>query len=79
MKITEKIENARKRINELEELIQYWNRSKKVENIICEVNILPHNKPSINFHKKYGFKEIGQKDTENGKKRVSYMMYKISL
>ena len=51
----------------------------KVENIICEVNILPYNKPSINFHKKYGFKEIGQKDTENGKKRVSYMMYKISL
>ena len=51
----------------------------KVENIICEVNILPHNKPSVNFHKKYGFKEIGQKDTENGKKRVSYMMYKISL
>ena len=51
----------------------------KVENIICEVNILPHNKPSINFHKKYGFKEIGQKDTENGKKRVSYMMYKIPL
>ena len=51
----------------------------KVENIICEVNILPYNKPSINFHKKYGFKEIGQKDTENGKKRVSYMMYKIPL
>ena len=51
----------------------------KIENIICEVNILPYNKPSINFHKKYGFKEIGQKDTENGKKRVSYMMYKISL
>ena len=33
MKITEKIENAKKRINELEELIQYWNKSKKVENI----------------------------------------------
>ena len=33
MKVTEKIENARKRINELEELIEYWNKSKKVENI----------------------------------------------
>tara|TARA_Y100000589_G_scaffold187940_1_gene177907 strand:- start:1619 stop:1765 length:147 start_codon:yes stop_codon:yes gene_type:complete len=32
MKVTEKIENAKKRINELEELIQYWNKSKKVEN-----------------------------------------------
>tara|TARA_Y100000589_G_scaffold118834_1_gene113053 strand:+ start:329 stop:505 length:177 start_codon:yes stop_codon:yes gene_type:complete len=33
MKVTEKIENAKKRINELEELIEYWNKSKKVENI----------------------------------------------
>ena len=33
MQITDKIENAKKRINELEELIQYWNKSKKVENI----------------------------------------------
>ena len=33
MKVTEKIENARKRINELEELILYWNKSKEVENI----------------------------------------------
>ena len=51
----------------------------KVNSLICEVNILPYNKPSINFHKKYGFKEIGQKNTENGKKRVSYLMYKIPL
>tara|TARA_Y100001978_G_C23307523_1_gene252281 strand:+ start:355 stop:501 length:147 start_codon:yes stop_codon:yes gene_type:complete len=33
MKVTEKIENAKKRINELEELIEYWNKSQKVENI----------------------------------------------
>ena len=49
----------------------------KVESITCEVNIMPYNKPSIDFHEKYGFKEVGQEDTENGKKRVSYMMYKI--
>tara|TARA_Y100001978_G_C23569955_1_gene373614 strand:+ start:680 stop:826 length:147 start_codon:yes stop_codon:yes gene_type:complete len=37
MKVTEKIENAKKRINELEELIQYWNKSKKIENKhMCE-------------------------------------------
>ncbi len=29
MKVTEKIENAKKRINELEELIEYWNKSEK--------------------------------------------------
>ena len=33
MKVTEKIENAKKRINELEELIEYWNKSTQVENI----------------------------------------------
>ena len=33
MKVTEKIENAKKRINELEELIEYWSKTKKVENI----------------------------------------------
>ncbi len=37
MKVTEKIENAKKRINELEKLIQYWNKSKKNENIsLCK-------------------------------------------
>ena len=50
----------------------------KVENILCEVNIKPYNKKSMNFHKKYGFKEIGEKNTEDGTKRVCYMMRKIN-
>ena len=33
MKVTEKIEHAKKRINELEELIKYWDKSKELENI----------------------------------------------
>jgi len=33
MKAAEKIENAKKRINELESLIQYWKESKKDENL----------------------------------------------
>tara|TARA_Y100001970_G_scaffold252289_1_gene325953 strand:+ start:1446 stop:1940 length:495 start_codon:yes stop_codon:yes gene_type:complete len=49
----------------------------KVENILCEVNIKPYNEQSINFHKKYGFKNICEKDTDYGRKRVSYMIYKI--
>ena len=49
----------------------------KVKNIFCEVNIKPYNEQSIKFHKKYGFDEIGKQDTENGKKRVAYMRYKI--
>ena len=50
----------------------------KVENIICEVNVKPYNSQSLYFHEKYGFKEIGQKDTENGTKRVSYLLYKMN-
>ena len=50
----------------------------KVENIICEVNVKPYNSQSLYFHRKYGFKEIGQKDTENGTKRVAYLIYKIN-
>tara|TARA_B100000579_G_C22035519_1_gene490272 strand:- start:4 stop:123 length:120 start_codon:yes stop_codon:yes gene_type:complete len=33
MTATEKIKNAKKRINELEELINYWNKSKNIEDI----------------------------------------------
>ena len=50
----------------------------KVEKILCEVNVKPYNEQSMNFHKKYGFKEIGEKDTEDGTKRVSYMIYEIN-
>ena len=49
----------------------------KVKNILCEVNIKPYNEQSMNFHKKYGFKKICEKDTDYGRKRVSYMKYKI--
>ncbi len=33
MTATEKIENAKKRIIELEELIQYWNKSKSTRDM----------------------------------------------
>ena len=46
--------------------------------MIKELNIEPYNGQSMQFHKKYGFRTIGEKDTENGTKRVSYMMYNIS-
>ena len=49
----------------------------KASIITCEVNIRPYNKQSIDFHKKYGFKEVGRKNTENDKKTVSYMIYDI--
>ena len=53
------------------------NFSKKIKSIICEVNVRPMNTQSMNFHLKYGFSEIGRKNTENGGKRVAYMSFKI--
>ena len=51
----------------------------KTGDIACEVNIRPKNEDSMIFHKKYGFYEVGTQTTENGKKEVSLMKYKINL
>ena len=51
----------------------------KTNDITCEVNIRPKNEGSMIFHKKYGFCEVGTQLTENGKKEVSLMKYKINL
>ena len=50
----------------------------KTNDITCEVNIRPKNEGSMIFHKKYGFYEVGTQTTENGKKEVSLMKYKIT-
>ena len=39
--------------------------------LACEVNIEPPNPGSMKFHRSFGFVEVGQQDTEGGKKRVS--------
>lgn len=41
--------------------------------IACEVNLKPANPNSLAFHQKLGFKEVGQQDTDGGKKRVCLM------
>ncbi len=41
--------------------------------LLCEVNVRPRNEPSLNFHHAIGFREVGQQDTEGGKKRVSLL------
>ena len=52
--------------------------SKKTNIITCEVNIKPSNEGSMIFHQKYGFKKVGTQITENGKKEVCLMTYKMS-
>ena len=46
--------------------------------ITCEVNLRPPNEESIIFHEKFGFRQIGNQETEGGNKEVSLMEYKIN-
>lgn len=41
--------------------------------ITCEVNIRPMNDISLAFHHSLGFREVGQQDTDGGKKTVSLL------
>ncbi|MEI8237990.1 MAG: GNAT family N-acetyltransferase [Actinomycetota bacterium] len=41
--------------------------------ILCEVNVRPHNEPSLKFHRSIGFREVGQQDTDGGAKTVSLL------
>jgi len=46
--------------------------------ITCEVNLRPKNKPSLTFHSRYGFHEVGIQETENGRKTVCLMEYSLA-
>lgn len=52
-----------------------WAIQRGLTGICCEYNIRPENIVSKHFHRKLGFQEVGQQDTDGGKKRVS-MQYK---
>jgi predicted GNAT superfamily acetyltransferase len=41
--------------------------------ILCEVNVRPRNEVSLRFHEGLGFREVGQQDTDGGKKTVSLL------
>jgi predicted GNAT superfamily acetyltransferase len=41
--------------------------------LACEVNLRPPNPRSLAFHERFGFREVGQQDTEQGTKRVCLM------
>ncbi len=46
--------------------------------VACEYNIEPPNEPSLRFHNKFGFKEIGTQWLDGGKKRVSLQVANIN-
>jgi uncharacterized protein len=41
--------------------------------LLCEVNVRPRNQVSLDFHTSIGFREVGQQDTDGGKKTVSLL------
>ena len=45
-----------------------------LNSMVCEINLIPKNDQSINFHKKYGFTEVGQQYTDQRKKLVSMQL-----
>jgi predicted GNAT superfamily acetyltransferase len=45
--------------------------------LLCEVNVRPRNDASLAFHEAIGFREVGQQDTEGGKKRVSLLELRL--
>ncbi len=63
--------------------LETLSKEKKIP-LCCEVNTFPMNKPSINFHKKLGFTEVGRKTFTNneastsGKSSVVYFKRDIS-
>ena len=46
-------------------------RTKQIQVVTCEYNIVPPNEPSRIFHGKFGFREIGTQWIANGAKQVS--------
>ena len=48
------------------------------ESVLCaEVNLIPRNKRSLDFHKRFGFTPIGEQSTEGGEKRVVLLEYQL--
>jgi uncharacterized protein len=48
-------------------------RRRGAPRLCAEVNLRPRNDPSLTFHARFGFREIGQQDTTGGQKRASLM------
>ena len=45
--------------------------------LLCEVNVRPMNEPSVKFHERIGFVEVGQQDTDGGNKTVSLLELRL--
>jgi predicted GNAT superfamily acetyltransferase len=46
--------------------------------MLAEVNLRPRNDVSLGFHERYGFRPVGEQDTEGGAKRVVMLEHVLS-
>jgi predicted GNAT superfamily acetyltransferase len=51
--------------------LEHFAADRTIPLMACEYNLRPKNEVSRQFHRRYGFKEVGTQETENGKKTVS--------
>ena len=58
------------------ELVQQFRGAHPV--LLCEVNVRPMNAGSLRFHDSLGFHEVGQQDTDEGRKTVSLLELKLA-
>lgn len=42
--------------------------------LTCEVNELPPNPQSLRFHQRFGFRAVGRRSTQDGRKRVLFLV-----
>lgn len=47
--------------------------------LTCEVNVRPRNDASLEFHESIGFREVGQQETDGGKKTVSLLALPLDV
>ena len=57
--------------------LEQFAKERKLSTMACEYNLRPSNETSRLFHQRYGFKEVGQQETEGGKKTVSLQIKPI--
>jgi putative hydrolase of HD superfamily len=46
--------------------------------LTAEVNVRPRNDGSLRFHRRFGFRPVGEQDTDDGAKRVQFLAYDLT-
>ena len=50
-----------------------------VPNVVCEFDTDPPNEPSSQFHRRFGFQQVGTQPVQGGKKQVSMQRLELNM